>query len=265
MISGQEGNKHEIKCVKPRLILLEKHAKIKRPLLKKPDLIWAGVIVIVFLIICSTILVVPLIYCKRNSMDIINNLYNSDYFNISSDIMSTKLERLKSINTSDKIIPKQHWSARTISGFIPPMKFPIKYVIICHSSARFCNTTGMCSFIVQWNQNRSIDELHKPDTSYNFFVGGDGNVYESRGWQFQNDFLDSSITISMIGNYVFDDLTEDMVTVTKELLEFGVNNSYLDKYYQILAHNQTKKTISPGPNVYKKIVKWSHYSSEIIV
>lgn len=240
--------------------------KNKRPLrIKKPKCLWAGVTLVVFLITCCTIVAIALIYNKQNKMDAINNLYNLNNFNISDNNLSIQFERLKSSNTGTKMILKQDWSARPVTGYIPAMKFPIKYVIICHTSVRFCHTTQFCGFIVQWNQNRSMDELQKPDTTYNFFVGGDGHVYESRGWNFQNDFIDSSITISMIGNFVFDELTEEMAEATQELLEFGVKNYFLDKDYTILAHNQTKKTMSPGSNVYKKIVKWSHYSSELIV
>lgn len=171
-------------------------------------------------------------------------------------------------NINENIITRKEWSSQKINKNIPKLKHPVQHIIICHTVGRFCESFDSCSFVLRWMQNRSLHELHQPDLPYNFLVGGDGNIYEGRGWNYQNQlrFRENSIAIAFIGNYVFYDfLTENMINATNVLLNSGVEKGLLKEHYLLVPQNHTSLTMSPGENIYKKIKTWKHFSSNIFI
>lgn len=110
-------------------------------------------------------------------------------------------------------------------------------------------------------QSYHVNRGH-PDIGYNFLIGGDANIYVGRGWDVQNFHQDNSIGISFIGNYIFDELTNDMIEAAKSLLRRGVELRKLSRKYRIVAHNQTFSTQSPGVNIYNVIKEWANFSDE---
>ncbi|GJQ76918.1 PGRP-LA [Trypoxylus dichotomus] len=140
---------------------------------------------------------------------------------------------------------------------------PIHYVIISHSAGAKCTTFAECAA-----QMRNMQDLHvstnSPNIGYNFAIGGDGEIYEGRGWNTRNFHRDSTIGVCFIGNYVYEELTDWMVDALIKLLESGLYHDELPQDYQIVAHNQTYATLSPGQNVYKVIKQFSNFYSGIV-
>lgn len=62
------------------------------------------------------------------------------------------------------------------------MTTPVSYAIIHHGDSKPCDTKESCSKMVRIYQNTHMDENKWDDIAYSFVVGGDGNVYEGRGW-----------------------------------------------------------------------------------
>ena len=105
--------------------------------------------------------------------------------------------------------------------------------------------------------------LNFPDIGYSFVVGGDGNVYEGRGWDVTNmhsGFVKRcNIGISFIGNFVHDTPTNGQIEAAQELIELGVRLGKVAENYKLVAMNETFNTLSPGVVVYNIISKWPHF------
>lgn len=86
------------------------------------------------------------------------------------------------------------------------------------------------------------------DISYNFLVGGDGNVYEGRGWEklgvCAQDY-DDSICIAIIGTFVDVAPTELQLENAQQLLRFGVELNKLKIDYRLYGHYQVYLCMQP--------------------
>lgn len=102
-----------------------------------------------------------------------------------------------------------------------------------------------------------------PDVGYNFAVGGDGNVYEGRGWDatsMHTGFVRRcNIAVSFIGHFVHDTPTNGQIEAVQELIKLGVRLEKIDEDYKLVAMNETFATLSPGVVVYNIISKWPHF------
>lgn len=122
-----------------------------------------------------------------------------------------------------RIITRASWGARSANTAILPVR-PAPLAIIHHTAGAACSTQGKWDMISSaesksWNyfqiaacsqQMRNIQSLHIDnnrwaDIGYNFCVGGDGQVYEGRGWNRQgahaSGFNDRSVGICFIGTF----------------------------------------------------------------
>lgn len=102
------------------------------------------------------------------------------------------------------------------------------------------------------------------DIGFNFLIGGDGNIYEGRGWGIRSpheSFVNNkNVGIALIGDFsVYDEPTPIQVDGLKELLEWGVRDCWLSSDYILIAHNAITATLSPGKNVMDIISKWDHF------
>lgn len=161
-----------------------------------------------------------------------------------------------------KIISRAQWKASPANKKLPIVQKPIKYMIISHTAGRFCETLQSCSAIVH-----AIQKFHIPqsgDIKYNFLIGSDGNIYEGRGWELQNTIRDSSVNVGLIGNFLYDRMTENILKAVKNLLMIGVEDNYLASDYILVCHNQTANTESPGTNAYSKIKTFPHFTPGIV-
>nr|CAD7432789.1 unnamed protein product [Timema monikensis] len=89
------------------------------------------------------------------------------------------------------LVKRSSWGARTAdlpSELLIPHT-PVDYVIIIHTDTTICNTSASCVNQMKVLQNHSMDNKHLSDIPYNFLIGGDGNVYEGRGFKIQGAFV----------------------------------------------------------------------------
>jgi len=106
--------------------------------------------------------------------------------------------------------------------------------------------------------------LNLPDIGYSFVAGGDGNVYEGRGWDVTNMHTGKfvrrcNIGISFIGHFVHDTPTNGQIEAVEELIKLGVRLRKIAENYKLVAMNETYNTLSPGVVVYDIISKWPHF------
>lgn len=147
---------------------------------------------------------------------------------------------------------------------------PINYVIIIHTAGTTeCFEFKECSQRVRSIQGREIEELGLDDISYNFLVGGDGNVYEGRGWNFvgqhTQNYNDNSIGIAIIGNFNYQLPNEEQIEAVQQLMEYGVKIGKIRKDYKLLGQKQcllrnNDDNNSPGQMLFNLIKTWDHWS-----
>lgn len=115
---------------------------------------------------------------------------------------------------------------------------------------------------------REIQKYHLSrnfaDVAYNFLVGGDGNIYEGRGWSNRSPIEgfanNRNIDINFIGDFsVYDNPTLPQFEAVRALIEYGVNKTNIAENFSLIAANSTYATQSPGKNVYKIIKTWPHF------
>ncbi|KAJ8930233.1 hypothetical protein NQ314_016959, partial [Rhamnusium bicolor] len=80
------------------------------------------------------------------------------------------------------IISREEWNASAPKGVQPLKVNPPPYVVVHHSATPSCNSTEDCKSRVKGFQNYHMQTLGWKDIGYNFLIGGDGNIYEGRGW-----------------------------------------------------------------------------------
>ncbi|XP_054261930.1 peptidoglycan-recognition protein SB2-like [Macrosteles quadrilineatus] len=108
-------------------------------------------------------------------------------------------------------IPRSRWRAEPPSSTPPPPieNKPIPNVIFTYNTGtKPCLINTQCEKAVRDLQKSHMVDQEKPDIGYNFIVGGDGKVYEGRGWDFlpeRNDrfpeLYGRSVEFGFIGNY----------------------------------------------------------------
>ncbi|WP_411026571.1 peptidoglycan recognition protein, partial [Salmonella sp. s54395] len=87
------------------------------------------------------------------------------------------------------------------------MSTPVDYFVVHHSAGSTCTDISSCSSVVRGIQNYHMDNNGWWDIGYSFLIGGDGNVYEGRGWDSQGahagvtEYNTNSIGVCMMGDF----------------------------------------------------------------
>ncbi|KAF2881226.1 hypothetical protein ILUMI_24950 [Ignelater luminosus] len=162
------------------------------------------------------------------------------------------------------ILTREQWGGRA-PEFINYTIFPIDYVIIHHTVTPLCATKESCSRQIRSIQNYQMQApLNFGDIGYNFLIGGDGKVYEGRGWHKEGahtrGYNKNSIGIAFIGTFTDVAPPLEQLQAAKDLLECGVKLGELSENYKLYGARQVKATESPGVKLFKKIMKWPHFA-----
>ncbi|KAH8302027.1 hypothetical protein KR044_001956 [Drosophila immigrans] len=200
------------------------------------------------------------------------------------------------LNTLSKIIAAQilvisvdGWGGRQPAKKLTSLKLPVHRVIISHTAAEGCESevsrslhslclsllSTFCSFAkdvcaarVRVVQGFHMDGWSWDHIGYNFLIGGDGLVYEGRGWDSQGahtlGYNIDSIGISFIGTFIKIWPTERQLLACKLLIEEGVRLKKLVPDYKLYGHRQLSATESPGEILYGIIQKWPHWTNKTL-
>lgn len=163
-----------------------------------------------------------------------------------------------------KIIERREWLAQPPSEEPTPLKLPVPYVIIMHTASEGCFNQGDCTLSVRLLQSFHIDGRKWWDIGYNFMVGGDGYVYEGRGWKKEGahtyGYNARSIGIAFIGTFNNELPRPDQMKACQLLIQKGVNLGYIQTNYTLFAATQLSQTQSPGTKLYQELTKWPHFA-----
>ncbi|CAL1288691.1 unnamed protein product [Larinioides sclopetarius] len=160
-----------------------------------------------------------------------------------------------------EIVNRAEWGAR--SGMSRALAVPVRHVFIHHTSGATCDSKDTCSKVVRQTQNYFIDSKKWADIGYNFLVGGDGRIYEGRGWKVVGahtyGYNSDSIGIAFMGYFEQEKPSAAMMDSAKELIECGVENNFISANYQIHGHRDAKCTSCPGEALYNIIEFWPRF------
>ncbi|XP_019636421.1 PREDICTED: peptidoglycan-recognition protein SC2-like [Branchiostoma belcheri] len=162
------------------------------------------------------------------------------------------------------IISRAEWGAR------PPrsranVTSPVPYVIIHHSYDFGCLNKSDCEEHVRLIQDFHMDSRGWDDIGYNFLVGGDGDVFEGRGWDVRGahagpDWNGRSIGICFMGNFTDTLPSEEAITAGKMLIQLSVQRNKLMANYTLYGHRQVLDARTcPGEEFYNLITEWEHW------
>lgn len=168
------------------------------------------------------------------------------------------------VQTCLPYVTREAWDAkppRTVEKFAGP----IPYVIIHHSyEPAACYDELECQKAMQAMQRFHQQDRGWNDIGYSFAIGGDGRIYQGRGFNIIGAhaprYNARSVGICMIGDWRFDLPPKQMITAVQNLIEYGVRNNIIESNYTLIGHRQTRPTECPGDRLYKEIQTWPHYS-----
>ncbi|XP_043477831.1 peptidoglycan-recognition protein LC-like [Leptopilina heterotoma] len=162
-----------------------------------------------------------------------------------------------------KIVSRDEWLAQ------PPqerekLSLPVKYVFISHTATDFCNNQAQCVHRVRYIQTFHMSSQGWADIGYSFLIGGDGNVYEGRGWDYVGahtyNYNNISIGLSFIGTFNDYMPPKSQIFAAQKIIEKGVELGKISKNYTLLGHRQVSKTESPGDALFSEIKKWPQWA-----
>ncbi|VEN62742.1 unnamed protein product [Callosobruchus maculatus] len=108
------------------------------------------------------------------------------------------------ITESFYLVPRRYWNAEPPSVDIPKLKLPVNRILLSQTNTTSCETCSDCEMQVLDIQKKHKGFLNRPDILYNFLVGGDGRVYEGRGWKNKTEWHnpdENILSIALLGNF----------------------------------------------------------------
>ncbi|CAB3245055.1 unnamed protein product [Arctia plantaginis] len=147
---------------------------------------------------------------------------------------------------------------------------PLRLVIIHDTDSQRCHRFILCASEMRLLQSYYHSNFQY-DIPYNFLIGGDGRVYEGRGWNVAgahtNGYNRCSLGLAFIGDYRDDWPCCTVVTELQQqraqlLLEEGVKLGHLSPNFHVLGAKDLRNPRGPGTNLYRAIKGWSNYDHE---
>ncbi|XP_074042795.1 peptidoglycan-recognition protein LC isoform X2 [Leptinotarsa decemlineata] len=172
----------------------------------------------------------------------------------------------ETINAKVHIISRFTWLAQPPIEPTDPLKLPVSLVIVHHTATEVCYSRAQCIYQTRHIQTFHIESNGWSDIGYNFLIGGDGDVYEGRGWKKEGahsyGYNYKSLGIAFIGTFISSAPPENMISAFHKLMDKGVELGVLTSDYKILAARQLAATESPGKSFFEVIKTWAHWSKK---
>ncbi|XP_077538068.1 uncharacterized protein LOC144150119 [Haemaphysalis longicornis] len=167
-----------------------------------------------------------------------------------------------------RIVSRRQWGARPWRErkLVHPSR-PVERIFIAHTVGRNCYDIPTCAARMKSYQDYHMDGHKWADIGYNFVVGGDGRVYEGRGFGVEGTHTlghnSGSIGIALTGDYRNATPSDKMLDALQRLIDCGVKQGYISPNYQLHGHRDATCTESPGAVLYAIIKTWPHYAGRL--
>ncbi|KAJ3623066.1 hypothetical protein MTP99_019323 [Tenebrio molitor] len=165
------------------------------------------------------------------------------------------------------IISRSEWGARAPKSVKNLSQNPPPFVVVHHSDTPPCSTLSSCKSRVKNIQNYHMDNRGWQDIGYNFLIGGDGNVYEGRGWGIWGAHVprynSKSIGICVIGDFQNEKPPRKQLETLKNLISCAKDNGYVQSNYHLIGHRQGSQTTCPGKKLFDELKTWPNFDSNV--
>lgn len=112
-----------------------------------------------------------------------------------------------------------------------------------------------------------MDAFGWADIGVHFLVGGDGSIYQGRGWNIlgahTKGYNGDSICIAFIGTFNNRPPPDRQLNVAQQFLENGVKDKKLTPNYKLYGQCQLAAITSPGKMLFEKIKSWPNWTNEL--
>uniref|UniRef100_T1J923 Peptidoglycan-recognition protein n=1 Tax=Strigamia maritima TaxID=126957 RepID=T1J923_STRMM len=160
------------------------------------------------------------------------------------------------------LISRDDWGSQYPTGGTPSQK-PADKIFFSHTVTKTCSDRPSCEEEMRNIQDYHVNTLGFDDIGYNFVIGGDGNIYEGRGWdrigahtKGQNT---GSLGIAFVGEYSKKDPTAEMLKAARDLIVCGVLSDKLSRDYGLYGHRDGTCTASPGNHFYQTLSTFAQW------
>jgi len=138
---------------------------------------------------------------------------------------------------------RESWDADPPKPGIEKMKLPIITVIATQTADQkeSCFTSESCNQRVKAIQ---VANNHLKDIPFNFLIGGDGRVYEGRGFLFQGESMANislnsiGISVAFIGTFNNQQPNQTQVHAFSVFIDLSVSKDWITQSYFILLQDQ---------------------------
>ena len=109
----------------------------------------------------------------------------------------------------------------------------------------------------------NVKQNFNDDIIFNFLVGGEGNVYEGRGWskegQHSPGYNQKSIGIAFLGDFNYKIPNNSQIEAAKKLIAYGVKIGKISQDYKLLGQRQVKMLPKSDNKLYYIVKSWDRW------
>ncbi|KAL7732639.1 hypothetical protein ACLKA6_013568 [Drosophila palustris] len=166
-----------------------------------------------------------------------------------------------------RFVPRSVWLAQPPQKQLPALSLPVPMVILLPTNSENCSTQAACVFRVRFLQTFNIESEHRDDITFNFLIGGDGNVYVGRGWDIvgahMHGYNTRSVSFAYIGTFQHQKPSSKQLNVTRLLLEDGVNHGKIAPDYKLFGASTLEPTLTEynADRLYESFANWTHWTT----
>ncbi|KAH6925867.1 hypothetical protein HPB50_011486 [Hyalomma asiaticum] len=164
-------------------------------------------------------------------------------------------------------VSRRDWGARRPRVQVAMRNPRAQHVFIHHTTGPQCKDKRSCSRLIRSHQNHHMNANRWPDIGYNFLVGGDGRIYEGRGFGREGahtrGYNQIGIAISFVGDFSRAKPSPKMLKAARNLIACGVKMGKIQKGYSLHGHRDANCTSCPGNSLYAIIKKWPHFKGRL--
>ncbi|CAH1116247.1 unnamed protein product [Phaedon cochleariae] len=161
------------------------------------------------------------------------------------------------------MISREKWNASAPVSVKPLSLNPPPFIVVHHSATQSCETEAACRKLVKSIQIYHIVDNQWEDIGYNFLIGGDGQVYEGRGWGIHGahvkKYNNRSLGICLLGNYQDNEPPTIQIQTLKDLIRCAVEENKTIDHYHLIGHRQGSATLCPGEKLFRIIESWPDF------
>ncbi|XP_054262664.1 peptidoglycan-recognition protein SD-like isoform X2 [Macrosteles quadrilineatus] len=140
------------------------------------------------------------------------------------------------------IVHRTLWRAkppRILNNPDERLKIPVMYIVLDHTGTETCTDQETCEKKMRELQLRDLQERKLNDIQYSWVVGGDGQIYEGRGWDWRPplnpevpEHFDHSIEILFIGNYIDEPIPYIMTDPCFDLIQILRTKGVVHRFFK---------------------------------